>query len=147
MGKDQLSMDEVLSFNMKPRHRQTVRRYYDNWRKQHGLEQRCDNPDCWFHNNDMVWNGRKLDLILDHINGNSRDNRTNNLRLLCPNCDSQLPTRGGRNKGRIKNLSGGGFNVAHRDGRYDTLIFPATAKIKIKSNKASISATKDDIDA
>jgi hypothetical protein len=38
------------------------------------------------------WLGNKLVLRLDHINGVSNDNRLENLRLVCPNCDSQLPT-------------------------------------------------------
>lgn len=43
------------------------------------------------------WNGRKLVLHLDHINGINNDNRMSNLRLLCPNCHSQTDTYGGRN--------------------------------------------------
>ena len=45
-----------------------------------------------------AWHGQKLSLVLDHINGNNRDNRKENLRLLCPNCHSQTPTFAGRNK-------------------------------------------------
>lgn len=42
------------------------------------------------------WQGIKLMLVLDHINGKRRDNRLENLRLLCPNCNSQQPTFSGR---------------------------------------------------
>lgn len=37
-----------------------------------------------------------LPLELDHINGDSRDNRLTNLRVLCPNCHSLKPTHRGR---------------------------------------------------
>lgn len=42
----------------------------------------------------------RLPLELDHINGDSRDNRLENLRVLCPNCHSLQPTHRGRNKKR-----------------------------------------------
>jgi hypothetical protein len=45
------------------------------------------------------WNGQPLNFILDHIDGNSADSSRNNLRLVCPNCDFQLPTSKGRNRG------------------------------------------------
>jgi len=40
----------------------------------------------------------RLPLELDHINGDNRDNRIENLRILCPNCHSLEPTHRGRNK-------------------------------------------------
>lgn len=42
------------------------------------------------------WNGKKLILVLDHINGVNNDHRLKNLRMLCPNCNSQTDTFAGK---------------------------------------------------
>jgi transposase len=42
------------------------------------------------------WNGARMSLILDHINGVSDDNRLENLRTVCPNCNATLETHCGR---------------------------------------------------
>ena len=44
------------------------------------------------------WLGKEIILQLDHINGDNRDNRIENLRLLCPNCHSQTETYCGKNR-------------------------------------------------
>lgn len=51
------------------------------------------------------WNGKPMPLILDHINGVNNDNRLENLRFVCSNCDSQLDTYKSRN--RVKQRSSG----------------------------------------
>lgn len=45
-----------------------------------------------------TWNGKPLILTLDHRNGISNDHRLENLRWLCPNCNSQTETFCGRRK-------------------------------------------------
>lgn len=96
----------------------TVRRHYRAWRatQEPPLPDRCDNQECRFFSEPLLWNGSPLKLILDHLDGVRWDNRPESLRLLCPNCDSQLATRGGGNRGRVK-MSSGGFAVRDEDGR------------------------------
>lgn len=46
------------------------------------------------------WQGLPLAFVLDHIDGDASNNHRENLRLVCPNCDSQLPTFKARNRGQ-----------------------------------------------
>ena len=60
--------------------------------RQNGLCNICNMP--------QVWNKNHLVFVLDHINGDNGDNSSSNLRMICPNCDSQTPTFKSRNKGK-----------------------------------------------
>lgn len=51
-----------------------------------------------------VWNDKPMVLILDHINGVNNDNRLENLRFVCSNCDSQLDTYKAKNKKKSKEV-------------------------------------------
>jgi hypothetical protein len=47
-----------------------------------------------------VWCGQPVPLILDHTDGDSTNNKVDNIRLVCGNCDMQLPTYKNKNKGK-----------------------------------------------
>ena len=58
---------------------------------------------CTICGQEPFWNGKELTLTLDHINGHNKDDRLENLRWVCPNCDRQLDTFAGRNIQREEN--------------------------------------------
>ena len=132
------STHEVLRYHPKPANRSTVRRHYAKWRQEQGITPHCDNPGCTFHSQPLVWDGKPLPLILDHVNGNNRDNRPKNLRYLCPNCDSQLFTRGGANKGRVEEACEGKYVLVSRDGRREYVLIAEPASIRISGGLASL---------
>ena len=44
------------------------------------------------------WNEKKINLELDHIEGNRLNHKLINLRMLCPNCHSQTDTYRSKNR-------------------------------------------------
>ena len=75
-----------------PRHRLKER-----IRKQNMIPYECEG--C---GNKGEWLDKPLPLILDHINGVNNDNRLENLRFMCSNCDSQLPTYKNRRGNKLE---------------------------------------------
>ena len=53
--------------------------------------------ECAICSKPPFWMGKPLTLILDHINGYNNDNRLENLRWVCPDCNSQLETTNAKN--------------------------------------------------
>lgn len=44
------------------------------------------------------WMGKPIPIELDHINGNNKDNRLENIRILCNNCHAQTPNFRSKNR-------------------------------------------------
>lgn len=64
------------------------------------LRQKFDNKCClcgWSQVNQYT---NIVPLVADHIDGDWSNNKENNLRLLCPNCDALTSTFAALNKGR-----------------------------------------------
>ncbi|MFF7645985.1 HNH endonuclease [Streptomyces canus] len=55
---------------------------------------------CALCGTEAMWRGCPLPLEVDHVDGNWRDNRIENLRFLCPNCHSTTDSYRGRGKAR-----------------------------------------------
>jgi hypothetical protein len=63
------------------------------------LREKYENKCCLCGWNRINQKTGLVPLVADHIDGNWRNNTENNLRLICPNCDSLNPTYAGSNKG------------------------------------------------
>ena len=87
--KDKIPLDEVLIENSTYSRTSLKIRLYDD---------KILERECSLCGQDENWNGMKISLILDHINGIYNDNRLENLRMVCPNCNAGLETHCGKNK-------------------------------------------------
>ncbi len=81
---EQKPLDEILVISLtRYDHRKLKKRLYaENLKKE----------ECELCGQGPVWKGKPMTLRLDHINGENTDYRIDNLRILCPNCDSTQET-------------------------------------------------------
>lgn len=88
IGKPRISLDKIL---VKDSNFQSYKL------KKRLFKEKLKSPKCEECGWAKVSPDGRLPLELDHINGNSKDNRIENLRVLCPNCHSLKSTHRGRN--------------------------------------------------
>lgn len=90
-GRDPIPLEEVLVVGSTYHRAMLKRRLYEA-----GLK----SPACELCSQGEIWQGKRMAMILDHVNGDATDNRLENLRIVCANCNATLETHCGRNKPR-----------------------------------------------
>jgi len=65
----------------------TIRKYYLNKR---GIK--CE--QC----NNTIWNDKPIPVDIHHIDGNPLNNRSENIKILCPNCHTQTDNYKSKNR-------------------------------------------------
>jgi len=87
-GKPLLKLEEIMVKNSNFQSYKLKKRLFDDKIKE---------PKCEMCGWARKTKDGRLPLELDHINGDRRDNRLTNLRILCPNCHSLQATHRGKN--------------------------------------------------
>ena len=88
MQRERIPLEQILVEGSNYTRRSLKQRLYEA-----GLKARA----CELCGQGELWRGRRMSLIMDHINGVHDDNRLENLRIVCPNCAATLPTHCARN--------------------------------------------------
>lgn len=114
LRRDPAPLDEVLVEGSRYQRARLKERLYDA-----GLKERR----CELCGQGELWHGRRMSLILDHVNGVADDNRLANLRIVCANCNATLDTHCGRNTAlppveRTCQRCGGPFRPRSQRQRY-----------------------------
>lgn len=93
LGKVKIPLERILTKNST----------YQSYKlKQRLFTCRLKQPICEECGWEQVTPDGRIPVELDHINGDSHDNRLENLRILCPNCHSLKPTHRGKNKHKAR---------------------------------------------
>jgi HNH endonuclease len=88
-AKSRLTADEI--FSSVPEYR-TKAEHLNRALLESGVEYKC--VIC---GNTGIWNNKPLTLQVDHIDGDWKNNKKENLRFLCPCCHSQTENYGNKN--------------------------------------------------
>lgn len=92
---EKYTLDQILIENS-PVAQKVLRGYIE---RHHVIPYICQVCGC-----DGKWQNGVITLELDHINGNNKDNRIENLQYLCPNCHALTETYRGKNKSHTSHI-------------------------------------------
>ena len=92
MKNSTIPLNKILVENSTYNRKDLKKRLYST-----GLKER----KCELCGQGEEWNSKHMSLILDHENGVHNDNRIENLRIVCPNCNATLDTYAGKNNKKI----------------------------------------------
>lgn len=101
---EKLGIDISHFHSIRPIKRNPENIFYNGSKVDHGTVKRWYKKGnytpyvCAICGQEPMWQGKPMPLILDHINGYNKDNRLENLRWVCGNCNLQLDTTNGKNK-------------------------------------------------
>ena len=89
VSREKYTLEEVFIQNS-PVTQKVLRGYVE---RHNVIKYKCQKCNCDGH-----WQDGIISLEIDHINGDNKDNRIENLRYLCPNCHALTETYRGKNK-------------------------------------------------
>ena len=95
VSREQYQIEEIFIKNS-PVTQKVLRGYVERHKL---LTYKCQYCGC-----DGNWQNGIISLEIDHINGDNKDNRLENLRYLCPNCHALTETYRGKNKALKNNV-------------------------------------------
>jgi hypothetical protein len=72
------------------------KRVHSDFLKKRLIQEGIWKNECHVCGIEPFWNEKPLSLQIHHMNGNSHDNRLENIRMECPNCHTQTPNFSGR---------------------------------------------------
>jgi hypothetical protein len=93
IGRDGLKLEDILVENSPFTHTSHLRNKL--------FKHKVKKPQCETCNL-TDWLGKPIQFHLHHLNGVNNDNRITNLQIICPNCHSQTPNFGSKNKNSAK---------------------------------------------
>jgi hypothetical protein len=134
-SKSKIDLTSILKENSKYNRNNLKKRLYD---------EQLLKRECCLCGQDENWNGMKISLILDHINGVYDDNRLENLRIVCPNCNAGLDTFAGKNiKKEKKTLL---CECGNAKSRGSTICEECFRKKRRKVGRPSLEELKKEVD-